>query len=140
MERPIASPHRVLNPDSLPPPSGFSHAVVAAPGRTVYIAGQAGQLKDGSVARGTIAEQFEVAAGNVLKALAAAGGGADHLVSMQIFVTDLADYQRSLPQVGAAYRRYFGKHYPAIALLEVKSLFDPAARVELMCVAVIPVE
>jgi enamine deaminase RidA (YjgF/YER057c/UK114 family) len=111
---------------------------LAAPGRTVYLAGQIGQKQDGSVVQGTIADQFEAAAGNVLKALKAAGGRAEHLVSMQVFVTDLADYQRSLAQVGAAYRRSFGKHYPAMALLEVKSLFDAAARVELMCIAVIP--
>jgi enamine deaminase RidA (YjgF/YER057c/UK114 family) len=87
-----------------------------------------------------MAEQFEAAAHNVMTALAAAGGMATHLVSMQIFVTSAAEYREALGEVGAAYRRHFGTHYPAMALVEVSALFDPNARVELLCVAVIPEE
>lgn len=136
MERPIASPHEIRNPETLPPPIGFSHAVVAQTGRTVYLAGQTAQRRDGSNVAGTMAEQFDVAAGNVVLALEAAGARPQDLVSMQIFVTDIAEYQRSSKEIGAAYRQHFGRHYPAMALLEVKRLFDPNARVELMCIAV----
>jgi enamine deaminase RidA (YjgF/YER057c/UK114 family) len=83
-----------------------------------------------------MAEQFDVAAGNVVKALEAAGAHPQDLVSMQIFVTDIAEYQRISKEIGAAYRRHFGHHYPAMALLEISRLFDPAAKVELMCIAV----
>jgi len=136
VERPIVSPHEVRNPETLPRPSGFSHAVVAQSGRTVYLAGQTAQRPDGSIVPGSMAEQFDVAAGNVVLALQAAGAHPQDLVSMQIFVTDVAEYQRTSKQIGEAYRRHFGRYYPAIALLEVSRLFDPKAKVELMAIAV----
>jgi enamine deaminase RidA (YjgF/YER057c/UK114 family) len=136
VDRPVASPHQIRNPETLPRPSGFSHAVVAQAGRTVYLAGQTAQRADGSVVAGTMAEQFDVAAGNVVLALDAAGAHPQDLVSMQIFVTDIAEYLRASRQIGEAYRRHFGRHYPAMALLEVSRLFDPRAMVELMCIAV----
>ena len=136
MERPIASPHEIRNPETLPPAQGFSHAVIAQAGRTVYLAGQTAQQTDGAVVGATLAEQFDVAAGNVVKALEAAGAHPQDLVSMQIFVTDVTEYQRMSTEIGKAYRRHFGRHFPAMALLEVRRLFDPAAKVELMCIAV----
>jgi enamine deaminase RidA (YjgF/YER057c/UK114 family) len=136
VERPIASPHEIRNPETLPPAQGFSHAVIAQAGRTVYLAGQTAQQTDGAVVGATLAEQFEVAAGNVVKALEAAGAHPQDLVSMQIFVTDVTEYRRLSKEIGEAYRRHFGRHFPAMALLEVRRLFDPAAKVELMCIAV----
>jgi len=136
VERPLTSPHEIRNPETLPPSSGFSHAVIAQTGRTVYLAGQTAQRIDGTVAPGNMAEQFDVAAGNVVKALEAAGAHPQDLVSIQIFVTDIAEYKRRSTAIGEAYRRHFGRHYPAMALLEVSRLFDAKARVELMCIAV----
>jgi len=136
MERPLTSPHEIRNPRGLPPPSGFSHAVIAQAGRTVYLAGQTAQRPDGTIAGGTMAEQFDLAATNVVLALEAAGAHPQDLVSMQIFVTHIDEYLRASKEVGEAYRRHFGRHYPAMALLEVRRLFDPAAKVELMCIAV----
>jgi enamine deaminase RidA (YjgF/YER057c/UK114 family) len=136
MDRPLASPHEIRNPESLARPSGFSHAVIAQTGRTVYLAGQTAQRPDGSIVAGAMDEQFDVAAGNVVTALEAAGAHPQDLVSMQIFVTDLAEYQRLSKRIGEAYRRHFGRHYPAMALLEVSRLFDPQAKVELMAIAV----
>jgi len=136
MDRPLVSPHEIRNPESLPRPSGFSHVVIAQAGRTVYLAGQTAQGATGSIAATTIAEQFDLAARNVVLALEAAGAHPQDLVSMQIFVTDIAEYRASAKVIGEAYRRHFGRHYPAMALLEVRRLFDPAARVELVCIAV----
>ena len=136
MERPLASPHEIRNPRDLPPPSGFSHAVIAQAGRTVYLAGQTAQRPDGTIAGGTMAEQFDVAATNVVLAMEAAGAHPQDLVSMQIFVTHIEEYLRASKEIGEVYRRHFGRHYPAMALLEVRRLFDPAAKVELMCIAV----
>jgi enamine deaminase RidA (YjgF/YER057c/UK114 family) len=136
VERPLESPHELRNAEALPAPRGFSHAVVAQQGRTVYLAGQTAQRKDGSLVDGTIADQFAVAAGNVAIALEAAGAHPRDVVSLQIFVTDIAEYQRLSKQIGEAYRRHFGNHYPAMALLEVRRLYDPAAKVELMAIAV----
>jgi enamine deaminase RidA (YjgF/YER057c/UK114 family) len=130
--------HRIVNPAELSKPRGFSHAVVAAPGRTVHFGGQTSHDRDGVVQGRSLAEQFDGAAANLALALRAAGAEPAHLVSMQIFVTDAAEYRSSLKEVGAAHRRHFGRHFPAMALFEVSGLADPAARVELLAVAVIP--
>jgi enamine deaminase RidA (YjgF/YER057c/UK114 family) len=137
VERSLSSPHQLLNPPSLPRPSGFTHVVVAASGRAIYLAGQTGRLADGRIA-GTLAEQFDAAAENVAKALAAAGARPEHLVSMQILTTDIADYRAALEPIGTAYRKHFGRHYPAISLFQVSALFEAEARVELVCVAHVP--
>ena len=124
------SPHQIVNAPELGKPSGFSHAVVAV-GRTVHLAGQIG-------AGATIADQFDGAARNVMVALKAAGGEAENLVSLQIFVTDVTAYKQSLSEIGHAWRRHFGRHYPAMGLFGVTELFEPDALVELMGVAVLP--
>ena len=125
-----------INAPELPPPVGFSHAVKA--GDTVYLAGQVAQAADGTVTGETIAEQFDVAAGNLMTALRAAGGGPEHLVSLQVFVTAVAEYKASLRELGDVWRKHFGRRYPAMGLFGVTELFDPAAKVELMGVAVVP--
>jgi enamine deaminase RidA (YjgF/YER057c/UK114 family) len=124
-----------INAPELPPPVGFSHAVKAVD--TVYLAGQVAQAPDGTVTGGTIAEQFDVAAGNLMTALRAAGGGPEDLVSLQVFVTAVAEYKASLRELGDVWRKHFGRRYPAMGLFGVTELFDPAAKVELMGVAVI---
>jgi enamine deaminase RidA (YjgF/YER057c/UK114 family) len=134
----MTSPHRIVNPDGLAPPVGFAHAVVAAPGRTVYLGGQAAQGPDGRIVGATLAEQFDVAAGNLVAALRAAGGAPEHLVSLHVFTTEAAVYRAVLPELGAIYRRHLGRHYVATALFEVAGLFDAAAKVELVGTAVVP--
>jgi enamine deaminase RidA (YjgF/YER057c/UK114 family) len=130
--------HRLVNPEQLEPPAGFTHAVVAAPGQTVYLAGQVGHDAEGRVVGPGLVEQFDRALANLVVALEAAGGRPEHLVSMQVFVTDVAEYRDSLVGLGRAWRAHLGRHYPAMALLGVGELFDPEAKVELMGVAVIP--
>jgi enamine deaminase RidA (YjgF/YER057c/UK114 family) len=136
--QPPASPHLILNPVWLPPAKGFAHVVVPVRGLHVFLGGQAGHRPDGTLAGESLLEQFDQACGNVVEALAAAGGKPEHIVSVQIFVTDADEYRASLEEIGEQWRRYFDRHYPAITLLEVKGLFDPGARVELMCTAIIP--
>ena len=133
-----ATPHRLVNPPSLPTPSGFSHAVVAEPGRHVFVAGQVGAQVDGAIADGAIDEQFGLAAANVVRALEASGAGPEHVVSLLIYVTDIAEYRERSREIGVAYRLHFGHHYPAMALLGVSALFDRLAKVELIATAVIP--
>jgi enamine deaminase RidA (YjgF/YER057c/UK114 family) len=130
--------HEIVNPPELAKPVGFAHAVVAAPGRTVYLGGQTAQNPSGAIVGDTIVTQFDVAAGNVVAALAAAGGRPEHLVSLLIYVTDVPAYRASLADLAPVYRRHFGQHYPAIALLGVAELFDPAALLELVGTAVVP--
>jgi enamine deaminase RidA (YjgF/YER057c/UK114 family) len=136
----MPTPHRVVNPEGLAAPVGFAHAVVAAPGRTVYLGGQAAQGPDGRIVGHTLAEQFDVAAGNLVAALAAAGGSPEHLVSLHVYTTEVDVYRTTLAELGAIYRRHLGRHYVATALFEVAGLFDPVAKVELVGVAVVPDE
>ncbi len=135
---PGPGPHRIVNPAGLAPPVGFAHAVVAAPGRTVFLGGQTATDQQGRVAATTVTEQFDRALANLVAALAGAGGRPEHLVWVQIFVTDAAAYRAELERLGQRWRRHLGRHYVATALLEVSGLFDPAATVELMGIAVIP--
>ena len=128
--------HRIVNPDSLVAPSGYSHAIVAGPGRTIYLAGQTAHVP-GEETPKDIVEQFDRAAGKVVLALETAGGKPEDLVSMQIFTTDLEDYLSKSKAIGDAYQKHFGKHYPAAALIEVKGLVG-GAKVELSCIAVVP--
>ncbi len=123
--------HRIVNPAELEPPVGFSHAVVAAPGRAVYLGGQIGEGE-------TVAEQFDAAAGKLLASLRAAGGEANHLVSVVVYVTDVEEYRASLAELGEVWRSRFGRRYPALALVGVAELFEPGAKVELMGTAVVP--
>lgn len=125
----------LINSPHLAPAVGFSHAVLA--GNTVYLGGQIASAPDGSVQGDTMAEQFDLAAGNLVTALRAAGGEPDDLVSLQVYVTDVGEYRDALPQLGQIWRVHFGRRYPAMGLFGVTGLFDPAAKVELMGVAVI---
>src|SRR6516225_10191161 len=108
-----------INPGELARPSGFSHAVSATAGRTVFLAGQTGTGPDGKLAGGGIVAQFEQALGNLLAALAAAGGGPQDLVSLTIYLADIEDYQAHGKQIGAVWRRLAGHQYPAMAAVEV---------------------
>ena len=136
----MTSPHEIVNPDSLAPPSGFSHAVVTGAGRTVWLGGQTAHDSSGTIQGEGVVEQFDAAASNVVVALDAAGARPEHLVSMQIFVTDANEYRGSLSELGRVYRKHFGSHYPATFLFEIKGLFDPAEKVEILCVAVVPTD
>jgi enamine deaminase RidA (YjgF/YER057c/UK114 family) len=132
MERPVSE---LINSPDLAAPTGFSHAVRA--GDTIYLGGQVAQAPDGSVVGETIVEQFDVAAGNLVTALRAAGGEPSDLVSLQVFVAAVPEYRASLRELGDVWRRHFGRRYPAMGLFGVTELFDPAAKIELMGVAVI---
>jgi enamine deaminase RidA (YjgF/YER057c/UK114 family) len=133
----MSTPHRIVAVPELAEPVGFAHAVVAAPGRTVYLGGQTAQGPDGSIVGSSLVEQFDVAARNVVTALTAAGARPEQLVSMTIYTTDVAEYRASLRELGPVWREHFGRHYPAVALLGVAALFDEAAKVELVATAVI---
>jgi enamine deaminase RidA (YjgF/YER057c/UK114 family) len=85
-----------------------------------------------------MAEQFDAAAANLVVALQAAGATPEDLVSLQIFVTDAEEYRSSLKQIGNVWRERIGHRFPAMALFEVTGLFDPAAKVELVGIAVVP--
>ena len=130
--------HRLLNPEGMPPAVGFSHVVVPAAGRTVHLAGQTAHGPDGEVRGEDFVGQFRHACENVRRALEAAGGAPEHLVSIQIFTTDMDGYLGALGEVGEAYRSVLGRHFPAMSMFEVSRLVDADAVVELVAVAVVP--
>ena len=103
----------------------------------VFLAGQIGMDRDGKLAEGGVVPQFEQAFGNLLTALAAAGGQPSDLVSLTIYLTDVADYQAHGKEIGAVWRRLAGTEYPAMAGVGVARLWLPAALVEIQGVAVV---
>jgi enamine deaminase RidA (YjgF/YER057c/UK114 family) len=125
-----------INPAELARPSGFSHAV-AATGRMVFLAGQTGVDRDGNVADGGIVPQFERAMTNLLTALGVAGGLPSDLVSLTIYLTDMADYQAHATEIGAVWRRLAGTDYPAMAAVGVTRLWLPELLVEIQGIAVV---
>jgi len=126
-----------INPEGLARPSGFSHAVSVPAGPMVFLAGQIGMDRDGKLAVGGVVPQFEQALGNLLTALAAAGGQPEDLVSLTIYLTDVEDYQAHGKEIGAVWRRLAGTQYPAMAGVGVTRLWDPAALVEIQGMAVV---
>jgi enamine deaminase RidA (YjgF/YER057c/UK114 family) len=138
MGGPMSEHHEIVTAPDLAPPVGYAHAVVAAPGSLVYLGGQTAMDAEGRITGKGIVEQFDVAAGNVVAALRAAGCTPDDLVSMQVFVTDLREYRFRLKELAPVWQAHFGRRYPAMGLFGVTELYDDAAQVELMAVAVRP--
>ena len=91
-----------------------------------------------SIVSPEFALQFGQALANVTEVVRAAGGTPEHIARLTIYVTDKREYEQSLKQIGAEYRTRMGKHFPAMALLEVKGLLEPGAKVEIEATAVIP--
>lgn len=134
----MSSPHDIRNPDDLAPAIGYSHIVIPTAGRTVYFGGMAPQDGDGNPTGGSFVEQFDVALGNLGKALVAAGALPEHLVTMQIYVKDRQAYKSSLREIGQVWKKHLGKNYPCNALFEVTGFYDDEALLEIMAIAVIP--
>ena len=131
--------HELINPQALGPPHGYSNGVLAeAGGRLLFIAGQIAWDEKQRIVSDQLEQQFVRALENVIVVLKAAGGAPEHLVRMMIYVTDRDQYLKSLKPIGEAYRRVMGRHYPAMALVEVKALLEPEAKVEIEATAVLP--
>jgi enamine deaminase RidA (YjgF/YER057c/UK114 family) len=128
-----------INPDALGRPSGFSHGIVAGAGlRTLFVAGQTAADSSGHVAGGTFEHQFDVALTRVLAVVEAAGGRAEHVARMTVYVTDLEAYRHARPALSDIWRQRFGRHYPAMTLVEVSRLVDVHALLEIDAVAMLP--
>jgi enamine deaminase RidA (YjgF/YER057c/UK114 family) len=106
-------------------------------GRVLFVAGQDAAEPGGEVATDDFVEQFRRALDKVLIVVRAAGGGPEDLGRMTVFVTDLDAYRASRRALGGVWRDAMGRHYPAMALVEVQRLVDPRALVELEATAVI---
>ena len=128
---------KILNPEHWPAPKGYANGVMAE-GRTVYVAGQIGWDDNGEFQSDDFAEQVRQTLRNTRAVLAEAGAGPEHIVRMTWYITDKQEYLSSLKSVGLAYRDEIGKHYPAMAMVQVVALMEDRAKVEIETTAVIP--
>jgi enamine deaminase RidA (YjgF/YER057c/UK114 family) len=132
-----ASPHDLLHPRHWKAARGYANGV-AARGRLVFCGGLVGWNADQQFETDDFAGQVDQTLRNIVAVLAEAGAGPQHLVRLTWYVTDKQDYLAALPQVGASYRAIIGRHYPAMALVQVVALVEDRARVEIEATAVVP--
>jgi len=130
---------KLINPDSLGAPSGYSHGVLAdAGGKLLFIAGQIAWDQTRNIVSDDFVEQFDKALANVITVLEAAGGEPDNIVRVVVYVTNKLEYSGQLRAVGERYRKHMGRHFPAMVLVQVAALLDDAAKVEIEAMAVLP--
>ena len=128
---------QILHPKHWRAAKGFSNGV-AAEGRQVFVAGQVGWNGEQQFASDDFAIQVEQALVNIVEVLAEAGAEPKHLVRLTWYVTDKREYITRLSEVGQAYRRVIGRHFPAMTLVQVVALVEDRAKVEIEATAVIP--
>lgn len=128
----------VLNPASLAKPTGYSYAVKATGRTMLFVAGQVAFDRDGRVVGpGDVVKQFDQALANFKLVVEEAGGTMQDVVKLTILAVDKQGYRERLKEIGEAYRKHFGRHYPAMTFAEVKGLFDDRVLVEIEGVAVL---
>jgi enamine deaminase RidA (YjgF/YER057c/UK114 family) len=131
-------PFTLINPAALSEPSGYSNGVLAGEGgRLLFIAGQVAWDQQRRVVSADFVEQFDRALANVMTVVIAAGGRPEQIARLTIYVTDKNEYRSRRSDVGECYRRHMGKHFPAMALVEIKSLLDDEAKVEIEGIAIL---
>ena len=128
---------QVLHPKHWAKAKGFANGI-AAEGLQVFVAGQVGWNAQQVFESDDFVAQVAQALTNIVEVLAEAGAGPEHLVRLTWYVTDKREYLARLSEVGQAYRRVIGRHYPAMALVQVVSLVEDRAKVEIEAMAVVP--
>ena len=129
---------KFINPEALGLPSGFSHGVLTDQGaRLLFIAGQIAWDSKQTIISDDFVEQFDRALANVIAVVVEAGGSAEQIARLIIYVTDKQEYRKRTREVGERYRARMGKHFPAMVLVEVKSLLDDRAKVEIEGIATV---
>lgn len=130
----------IVQPEGWKPPRGYSNGVlVTGAGRLLFVAGQiAWDAEQQLVGRGDFAAQFRQALANVAAVVAAAGGKPEHLVRLTLYVKDKRAYLAAGKELGAIYRALLGRHFPAMALVEVADLLEDGALVEIEATAALP--
>ena len=131
-------PFELVNPAGLEPPVGYSHVAKIAGGTLVHVAGQAPFDDRGQVVgKGDFVAQFGQVMRNLKIAIEAVGGRPQQYAVLTIYVTNLAAYWDNKKPLGTAYRKVFGKYFPAITLVEVNRLYNPDCMLEISAIAVI---
>jgi enamine deaminase RidA (YjgF/YER057c/UK114 family) len=126
---------RRLQPPGWPAPRGYANGIEAS-GRLVFVGGQIGWDETGAFAA-DLPGQIRQALANIVTVLAEAGAGPEHVVRLTWYLTDRASYLEQQKEIGAAYREIMGRHFPAMAVVEVVALVEEQARVEIEATAVI---
>lgn len=129
---------KAIQPFGWARPSGYANGWLAS-GRMLFIAGQVGwnpKLTQPTFAKG-FAAQFDLALANVVEVLREAGGVPQDLARVTVYVTHKREYLAAVKDVGRAWRRRVGRHYPAMSLVVVKALLEPSAKVEIEATAVL---
>ncbi len=126
-----------LHPRGWAPARGFSNGM-AAEGRQIFVAGQVGWNSEQIFTSDDFVAQTEQALRNIVAVLAEGGAGPEHIVRLTWYVTDKREYVARQRDVGAAYRRVLGRHFPAMTLVQVSALVEDRAKVEIEATAVIP--
>lgn len=128
----------VINPELLGAPRGYSHGVLTkGSGRLLFIAGQIACNNRQQIVSEDLVEQFDRALRNVLAVVTAAGGAAEQIARLVIYVTDKNEYKQRMKEIGERYRTRMGKHFPAMVLVEVKSLLEDRAKIEIEGIAIL---
>lgn len=136
---PRAATLRAVHPEGWPRPRGYSNGIAVPAGRELLLTGgMVGWDAQERIVPGGFVAQFEQAVANVLAVVRAAGGGPEDVARMTVYVVDREEYLASREALGAAWRRTMGRHYPAMALVQVAGLVEDGARVEIEAVAALP--
>lgn len=129
--------HRTLLPPGWPRPKGYANGILAD-GRTVWTGGVVGWDEQEHFPDADMAGQFRRILKSTCAILSEAGAGPEHIVRMTWYITDRREYLDSLPEIGSAYREIIGRHFPAMAVVQVVGLMEAEARIEIETTAVIP--
>ena len=126
-----------INPESLGAPLGYSNGVLTAGGRLLFIAGQIAWNQQQQIVSADLVEQFDQALANVIIVLTEAGGRPEQIARLVIYVTDKNEYRERMKEIGERYRARMSRHFPAMVLVEVKSLLEDDAKIEIEAIAVL---
>ncbi|HEX7315525.1 MAG TPA: RidA family protein [Pyrinomonadaceae bacterium] len=127
---------KTINPKSLGRPRGYSNGQLTREGpRLLFVAGQIGWNEEQRLVGDDFVEQFDRALANVLTVVREAGGAPGGVARLVIYVTDKREYLARTTEIGECWRARMGKHYPAMALVEVKGLLEDGAKVEIEAIA-----
>jgi enamine deaminase RidA (YjgF/YER057c/UK114 family) len=128
---------KAVNPSEVMRPKGYNNGMLADRGQVLFVAGQIGWDDMQKIVSERLAMQFERALMNVLAVVRAAGGAPEDIGRLTIYVVDKEEYKQETKAIGEVYRRWMGRHYPAMSLVQVAALLEDGAKVEIEATAVI---
>lgn len=130
--------HNTILPDGWPPPKGYSNGILAAKGRTLFLAGQVGWTNEEKFVSEKLVPQFELALKNIVAIVETAGGKPTDICKMTCFCKDRDQYLASRKELGRIWKDIMGTHYPCMSMIFVVDLLDHPALIEIEAIAVIP--